>query len=64
MKTEIGSELTEFLEVIKAAGVSVTLHPEKPKKPFRCPVCEGKGYVLRGTPSNCNGCNGSGVLWG
>lgn len=46
------------------------------KKPYECPVCEGKGYIdghstgsngwqINHTdyPETCNCCNGTGVVW-
>lgn len=41
-------------------------------KPYRCPVCHGKGKVSpdfypdhKGTEwANCRACNGSGLVWG
>lgn len=66
--------LNELLAAIKAEGVTVTLHPDRNKKPFRCPVCGGGGTVPRAmydggmgtdmTRASCKSCDGTGVLWG
>lgn len=70
--------LEEFIEAIKQAGIAVTLHPDRQKKPYRCPVCHGAGTVGRnlysdpgeiGTPLvipkvRCRTCSGAGVVWG
>jgi len=71
------TKLKEMAESIKAQGVAVTLHPEKNKKPYRCPVCAGAGTVARAmydgglsslstdaSRASCKSCAGSGVLWG
>jgi len=67
------TELSEFLEAIKAQGVSVTLNPERNKRPYRCPVCNGAGNVPRNTynpidssleRASCRTCGGVGALWG
>lgn len=41
----MSAELSELLDAIKAKGVSVTLNPERTKRPFKCPVCNGAGGV-------------------
>jgi len=41
------------------------------KKPFKCPVCEGKGEVYKGFYTNnytdsevmCRSCIGKGIVW-
>lgn len=47
--------------------------PNKEKKPYKCPVCEGTGKVSRPPwiagniyqwVSTCQACSGSGVIWG
>lgn len=42
------------------------------KRPWRCPVCVGRGFVLgcfygdstAGNTTPCRSCMGSGVIWG
>jgi len=49
-------------------------YPQKvDKQPFKCPVCEGKGFVPHefygelvssdASPQICRSCNGRGVIW-
>jgi DnaJ-class molecular chaperone len=49
-------------------------------KPYRCPLCDGEGTKVKvkpvdepsqtwdnliyGIPQTCNGCNGTGIVWG
>lgn len=66
--TEIENKLTEIetgLDLVRALG-SRSFHP---KKPYKCPVCEGTGGVkhpLTGMimKAVCQSCSGTGVLWG
>lgn len=40
---------------------------EKEKKPYKCPVCEGKGTYLgieQIPVQNCTSCDGKGIIWG
>lgn len=32
--------------------------------PFKCPICEGTGKTGYKQGESCNGCKGSGIVWG
>lgn len=43
---------------------------DRDKRPYKCPVCEGKGKINLVLPAggywenNCNSCKGDGIVWG
>ena len=35
------------------------------KKPYKCPLCDGLGYLYRGMHRlNCDACSSNGIIWG
>lgn len=34
-----------------------------PKKPYKCPVCDGNGGFLSTEPNECHACEGKGIVW-
>lgn len=69
------SGLPEYILPESYGGNWSAIIPEK--KPYKCPVCKGKGIVpdgfyrsfgdtiisINGTPEQCKSCKGTGVVW-
>lgn len=55
------NEIQNQFDIVRVLGIS------NDKKPFRCPVCDGRGHTLNnviGYVSDCKSCNGKGIVWG
>ena len=73
-------EKPDTTTVTDAMGPPHYVHVEYPPehRPYRCPICNGKGIVPNGfylgvastwsgtsvAPETCRACGGSGIVWG
>ena len=65
----IDSQVTELKQQYEALicqipdEIDVRMGSQKPKMPYKCPVCDGLGLATLFRQTKCNACQGNGIIW-